>query len=118
MKLNIMTHNIRALNDPTNILKYNRFLRSISPRVDVLLLQEHKLKGSRVEHLDKRLMPWSIGWILEVEPCYKSWLNPNGAGKGGVGIFLDTKYARLVTSSGAIMNNRVVWKKNRGTRRG
>lgn len=54
-------------------------------------------------------MPWCIGWKLEVEPGYKNWLNPDGAGKGGVGILLASKYARLVTMSGSPMNKRVVW---------
>ena len=38
-----------------------------------------------------------------------SWLNPNAAGKEGVGMFLAKKYARLVTSHGARYENIVVW---------
>ena len=34
-----------------------------------------------MEHLGKRLMPWSIGWVLEAELGYKSWLNLDGAEK-------------------------------------
>lgn len=79
MKLNILTHNLRGLNDPLSILKHNIFLRSMTPRVDVLMFQEHKLRGAKLEHLDKRLMPWSMGWVLEAKPGYKSWLNPNGS---------------------------------------
>lgn len=59
-------------------------------------------------------MPWSTGWILEVEPGYKNWLNPDGAGKGGVGILLAAKYARLVIALGTLMHNRVMWIKLEG----
>lgn len=104
MKLKTRTHNIRGLNDPINNLKYKKFHRSISPRVDVFLLQEHKLTWTKLEHLDKRLMPW----ILEVETCYKNWFNYNGARKGGACILLASKYVILVTSTGFIMNNRVI----------
>lgn len=80
----------------------------------MLLFQEHKLRGTKLEHLEKRLMPWSTGWILEVEPGHKNWLNPDGAGKRGVGILLSSKYSRLVTPLGSLMNNRVVWTKMDG----
>ena len=79
-------HNIRGLNDPLSILKHNKFLWSITLRVHVLFFQEYKLRGAKLEHLGKRLMPWSTGSILEAEPCYKSWLNPNGVGKRRVGL--------------------------------
>jgi hypothetical protein len=91
MKLHVLTHNLRDLNDPLSILKHNRFLKLATFRVDVLLFQEHKWRGSKLEHLGKRLMPWSTWWILEVEPEHKNQLNPYGAGT--VGILLAFKYA-------------------------
>lgn len=90
-----------------SILKHNRFLWSISPRVDVLLFQEHKLRGAKLEHLNK--INALEHWIdLEAELRYKSWLNHGGAGKGRVSILLASKYARLFTSSRSIMNNKVI----------
>ena len=43
MKWNIITHNIRGLNDPDSITKERCFLNSLTPRIDVVLIQEHKL---------------------------------------------------------------------------
>ena len=54
-------------------------------------------------------MPGCASWILEAALGKRSWLNPNAAGKGGVGILLANKYARLVTATGALYDNRVVW---------
>lgn len=59
-------------------------------------------------------MPWSIGWIAKAKRGYKSWLNSNGAGKGGVGILLASNYARMVIASGTLMNNMVLWIKLEG----
>ena len=48
-------------------------------------------------------------WILEAAPGEKSWINPNAAGKRGVGILLSSKYSRLVTEHGILYEDRVVW---------
>ena len=114
MKWNILTHNIQGLNDPDNIAKERSFLQSLTPRIDVVLIQEHKLRGRALENLGSRLMPGYASWILEAAPGERSWLNPNAAGKGGVGIILAQKYAKLVTTHGALYDNRVVWVKLEG----
>ena len=86
----------------------------ITPKLDVVMIQEHKLRGKALENLGTHLMPGYASWILEAAPGEKSWLNPNAAGKGGVGILLARKYARLVTDHGALYDNRVVWIKLEG----
>jgi hypothetical protein len=48
-------------------------------------------------------------WILEAASGERSWLNPKAARKGGVGIFLANKYVRLVTTTGLLYENRVIW---------
>lgn len=75
--------------------------------IRLTILSEHEV--TKVESLSKRLMWWSSGWIVEAETGYKSCLNPNGAEKGGIGILLASKYSRQITTTGSLMNNRVVW---------
>ena len=108
IKWNIIMHNIRGLNDPKSIRKERCFINSLSPKVDIVLIQEHKLRGSALNNLGFRLMPGCASWILEAVPGEKSWLNPNAAGKGGVDILLAHKYARLVTAHGALYEDIVV----------
>ena len=114
MKWNIITHNIRGLNDPESITRERHYINSLSPRIDILLIQEHKLRGKALENLGSRLIPGCASWILEAAPGEKSWLNPDAAGKGGVGILIAHKYARLVKDHGALYDNRVVWIKLEG----
>ena len=114
MKWTIITHNLRGLNDPESITKERCFLSSLTPRVDVIMIQEHKLRGKAMDELGSRLMPGYACWALEAAPGEKSWINPNAAGKGGVGILLASKYARLVTDHGALYDNRLVWIKLEG----
>ena len=75
------------------------------------MIQEHKLRGRTLDNLGTRLMPSCASWILEAAPRERSWLNPNAAGKRGVGIVLANKYARLVMVLGSLYNNRVIWVK-------
>jgi hypothetical protein len=82
------------------------------------MLQEHKLRGKTLENLGSRLMPGCASWVLEAAPGERSWLNPNAAGKGGVRILLANKYARLVTATGSLYEDRVVWIKLEGVEGG
>lgn len=86
----------------------------LNSKVDIFMLQEHKLRGRALENLGCRLMPGCANWILKATPGERSWLNPNAAGKGGVWILLSHKYARLVIENRALYNNKVVWIKLEG----
>ena len=72
MKWSIITHNIRGLNDPESIAKERNFLTSLTPKVDIVMLQEHKLRGKALENLGSRLMPGCASWILEAAPGERS----------------------------------------------
>ena len=110
MEWNIISHNIRGLNDPDNIAKERSYINSLTPRIYILMIQEHKLRGS-LEHLGARLMLGCASWILEAAPGERSWLHPDAAGKGGMNILMARKYAKLVTSHGALCDDRVIWVK-------
>ena len=86
MKWNIITHNIRGFNDLDSIAKERGFLSTLVLKINVVMNQEHKLRGRALENLETRLMPRCASWILEAAPEERSWLNPNAARIGGVGI--------------------------------
>lgn len=56
MKLNILIHNVWGLNDPDSILRERRFLNSLTPKVDIVLIQKHKLRGKMLNDLGTKLM--------------------------------------------------------------
>ena len=72
MKWNLITHNLRGLNDPDCIRKERCFLSSVTSKVDVVLIQEHKLRGSALDHIGTRLMPGYASWVLEAAPGEKT----------------------------------------------
>lgn len=99
-------------------MKERNFINSLSPRIDIVLLQEHKLRGSTLDNLGSKLMSGCSSWVLEAAPMENSWINPNAAGKRGVGILLANNYAKLVMAHGALYENRVVWIKMEGVEGG
>lgn len=80
-------------------------LTSIIPKVDIVIIQEHKLCGSLMKHIGTTLMPCCTSWVLEAASVKRSWFNSNAADKCGVGIILNPKYANLVTKHGSICDN-------------
>jgi hypothetical protein len=63
MKLKIITHNIHNVNDLENITKERYYIFSLNPRIDIILLQDHKLRGRLLENLGIGLEPRSASWI-------------------------------------------------------
>lgn len=51
MKWNTISLNIWGLNDPESILKEHDFLNSLTPRADIIMIQEHKLRGRALKNL-------------------------------------------------------------------
>lgn len=56
-----------------------------------------------------------VSWILEVAPGERSWFNPYAACKGGIRIFIAHKYVKLISTHGALYDDRLVWIKLEGT---
>lgn len=86
IKWNIISHNNRGLNYRDNIAKEKKIIKTLTPTNDMIMIQEHKLRGTTLEYVSTRLMHVCTSWILEAAPGERSWLNPNGTGKGGVKI--------------------------------
>ena len=81
MKWNIITHNIRGLNDLESISKERYFLTNLTPHADVVIIQEYKLRGKYMKKLGTRLMSGCASWILKAVPGERSRINPDAAGK-------------------------------------
>ena len=90
------------------------FFTSLIPKVDVFVIEEHKLRRKALDELGSRLIPRYACWVLEAASGEKIWINPNAAGKGGVSILLASKYARLITDHETLYDNRLVWIKLEG----
>lgn len=108
MNLNLLSLNVRGLNAPASISQTQHNIRSQQP-LDIVLLQEHKLRGTSARHLEKRLWPKAAAWCIDATDGYNNATGDAGAGRGGVASFVAPRLAANVGQSGTIMDNRVHW---------
>ena len=99
MLLNLITFNIRGLNDPQKIQKLRSYIISAQSKIDVLLIQEHKLTGEKASSLDRSLDPHAVYIHVEAEPGYNLTRNDQGVGCGGTTILLPSKWLNTIVES-------------------
>ena len=51
MKWNIITHNIRGLNDLENITKERYLINSLASKANIVMIHKHKLRGKSLESI-------------------------------------------------------------------
>lgn len=108
MMIKIVTFNVRGLNEPRKIDRLRQYFQNIQGGIDVILLQEHKLRGEKAANLGKHIFPNGKCWTQEADIGY----NVNGlegAGKGGISTILKGNLALRVSSQGTILRNRAFW---------
>lgn len=75
-------------------------LVSLTPKMDIVSIQEHKLRRKLLENLGPIIMIGCTSWILEATQGERSWCNLNVASKDGVGVLLDNKCAGYLRRMG------------------
>lgn len=87
MNLKILTFNVRGLNDKASLAMLQHYVRAV-PALDVLLIQEHKLRRDAAVTLGTRLWQQAGVWTREDSPGYNHDGSDDGAGCGGVATFV------------------------------
>lgn len=100
MILTIVSQNVQGLNDPDAFNQTRSYFRPLFLGIDILCLQEHKLRGSRLENLEQHFWLQAGCHRLEALPGYNHKLDDEGAGSGGLCMLINSKIKHLVTSSG------------------
>lgn len=118
MKLTIIDHNMHGLNDHESILKIWCFLNTLTLRVDIVIIQNYKLKGMSLENVGYWLMSKYTCCNLAVPFENQSWKNLNVARNDGIGVHPSNNFTRLVTIYGALYEDGVFWIKFEGIRGG
>ena len=90
MNLNILSFNVCGLNDLNSVRLLKKYLDDIS-RLDIILLQEHKLRGQDASNLGRYLWNMTKSWIVEAAQGYNNDILDLGASCGRTTIFLAPK---------------------------
>lgn len=104
MIIKSVTFNVRGLNEPRKIDRLKHYFRTLQGGADIILLQEHKLRGEKAATLGKKLFPNGQCWIQEADPRYN--INGlEGVGRGGICTYIHSRLAPYVISQGTILGN-------------
>ena len=109
MKLNLITLNVRGLNDPAKITRLRNYLQGLQPILDIIMIQEHKLKLTKAEGLGSSLMINFGYFYMDAIRGYGHGANEAGAGCGGQAIPVSSRIMPHVVSSGSLCQGRILW---------
>lgn len=109
MRLNFLSFNARGLNDASAIAALQLYMQDCRPIPDIVMIQEHKCRGSAMQNLGKALWRHATFWGMEASPGYGHDEDATGAGCGGIATLLAPRWESLVSASGSIFDNRVHW---------
>jgi hypothetical protein len=101
--------NVRGLNDHSKIKRLQSYLQFANPKIDCLLIQEHKLIGDKVVELGRVLNRQATYIYDEAEAGYNHLQGDQGAGRGGTALVLASKWYQVISSSGSLYHGRVLW---------
>lgn len=108
MIIKAITYNVRGLNDARKTDKLRHYLQNFPGGLDIILLQEHKLRGEKAAQLGRKLFPKHRCWTMEADLGYNID-GQAGAGRGGICTLLHGNLAARVSEHGSILQNRAFW---------
>lgn len=109
MRLNLLSFNARGLNEQAAIDSLQLYIQDCRPALDIVMIQEHKYRGSALANLGKALWRQAKFWGQEALLGYGHNENELGAGCGGIATLLAPRWTSLVSATGTIHDNRVHW---------
>ena len=79
------------------------YLNHLSPKIDILCLQEHKLRGDILDRISKMLWRLDAFWSREATPSTDTDDIKIGTWRGGVAIYFHTKVWSLFVDEGTLV---------------
>jgi hypothetical protein len=115
MNLNIISYNVRGLNDQMATDTLQHYLHILRPKPDIIMLQEHKLRNLQAQELGSKLWRGATTWCLEATMGYNNGPRDAGSGKGGLATILVPRWVKMVSQQGSVMQNQAQWFVLKGT---
>jgi exonuclease III len=109
MKVRLITQNVQGLNAPQAPHIIRNFYQEQLHSLDILCLQEHKLRGQRLTDLGHQVWRDASFFPYEASVAYNHMADGDGAGSGGICTFVSPKLKHLVHSNGNIGCNLGQW---------
>ncbi|KAL3689068.1 hypothetical protein R1sor_015377 [Riccia sorocarpa] len=110
MKLVIGTYNVRGIFARSARTKLKALIQSTKPSLDILTIQEHKLRDTSIDFFSSSIWPNAVLFNLPASDGVHAQRNQHvNGGKGGVIIVVSPSIAQLITGHGTLPNNGGLW---------
>lgn len=108
MIVQLLSFNVQELNEKASIPLLWNYIQSL-PQIDVILLQEHKLRNQDSENLGKRIWQQATAWSATASLGYGNDNLSPGANREGLITLVSPRLASRVSNTGSILGNRAQW---------
>lgn len=109
MRLTMISQNVQGLNNSDALNRVRSYYQPLFPSLDILSLQEHKLRGDKIRSLRRSFWPRAGFYYQEASPAYGHDADEPGAGSGGICTWIAPHIKHLVQSSGHSRSGRAQW---------
>jgi exonuclease III len=109
MKIHLISQNKQGLNAPTAPQRIRNYFSSYMRHIDLICLQEHKLRGARLTDLGTKVWRQAHFFGCKASIGYRHEEGEAGAGRGGVCLFVNPSIKHLVHSQGVIGDSQAQW---------
>ena len=109
MKIAILHQNVQGLNKKTKVEVVKNYYRRYLSSTEIICFQEHKLRGARLQAIADLTWQGAGFFNQEAKVAYDNTNNEDGAGSGGLSIWIAPKLIHLICDSGQTRGGNAQW---------
>ena len=109
MKIAIIHQNVQGLNENAKVDVIKNYYQKHLGNTEIVCFQEHKLRGSRLQAISGILWKGAGFFSQEARVAYNNDSNEDGAGSGGISMWIALKLLHLICESGHTRGGNAQW---------
>ena len=109
MKIAIIHQNVQGLNEKAKVDVIKNYYRRHLGSTEIVCFQEHKLRGTRLQATSDIMWKGAGFFSQEAKVAYNNDSNEDGAGSGGISMWIAPKLLYLICESGHIRGGNAQW---------
>jgi exonuclease III len=118
MKIHLISQNVQGLNAPAALQRLRNYFSPCMKQVDIICLQEHKLRWSKLTDLGSKLWRHAFFFGCEASVGYGHAENEEGADQGRICLLVNPKIKHLIHSQEIVGGNQAQWIRFLGNQEG
>jgi len=115
MKVTIFTQNLQGTNCPLKVDIVRNYFWALKASIDILCFQEYRLRGTKLLDFGQTIWPRAKFIGKEAAIGYGHGAGEEGAGKGGVCMWVSPNIQHMISLLGFSKCGRAQWVRLKGT---